>query len=230
MVRALETMLSFLRILLIGIAATVLLPIPVICFNLNEEATVKKYLVLQSAYFECKNFNAVNKKNTSLNVHQGQLFCDEDSFCHFFLFHTQNKEIRLCYDNSSFLRKATYDDEWITGVKESVFENFSPNEVNAQGICNHGVDKYFFDTLHEAIEKRKEKEANFLVINFQPHNKDEKQLEAYFCESLKDIVDRDGYVTFDFTKLDKPHESCLKVKKCGLRGGLIFDMFADTIR
>ncbi|CRG93056.1 conserved Plasmodium protein, unknown function [Plasmodium gallinaceum] len=204
------------------VCCVLLCVIVVSSFNFNNEIKQKNYLVLQKAYIDCKNYNVVNNKNKNLSINYGELYCNEDPFCQYFLFNNKKKEIRLCYDKKIVLKKPKYDHLWLTSIKVKVFENFSPCLVNTQGICNHKVDKFFFNTLNEAIKKRKEIKENFMILNFQPKEK-EKKIEAYFCETIDYFVDREGYVVFDFIKIKNPHQSCLRTQKCSLRGSIQLD-------
>eukprot|EP00366_Plasmodium_knowlesi_P002025 XP_002259522.1 hypothetical protein, conserved in Plasmodium species [Plasmodium knowlesi strain H] len=196
-------------------------------FNFDNGITQKKYLVLQKSYFDCKNYNVISKRKSSLSVNHGELYCDEDPFCNYFLYNGTKQEIRLCYDKKFVLKKPRHDELWLTSVKEKIFEQFSPALVNTQGICNHKVEKFYFQTLNEAIKKAKEKMQNFMVLNFQPIQKDgkkmENKIEGYFCEVIDYFVDRESYVVFDFAKLENPHQSCLRTKKCGARGSIQAD-------
>ncbi|SCN44613.1 conserved Plasmodium protein, unknown function, partial [Plasmodium malariae] len=189
-------------------------------FNFNDELTQKKYLILQKSYMNCKNYNVVNKRNQSLSLNHGEQYCDEDPFCNYFLYNSTRQEIRLCYDKKLVLKNPQYDELWLTSIKEKVFDKLSPSLVNSQGICNHKVGKFFFNTLNEAIKDGKEKMQNFMILNFQANDKTEKKIEGYFCEAIDYFVDREGYVVFDFTKLEHPHQSCLRARKCGLRGSV----------
>ncbi|CDO63165.1 conserved Plasmodium protein, unknown function [Plasmodium reichenowi] len=192
------------------------------CFNFNNELQQTKYLVLKDAYINCKNYNVIDKKNEDYNIKQAELYCDEDPFCNYILYNQKKKEIRLCYDKKITLKHPKYDDTWVTSIKENVFENFSPSLINTQGICNNQVDKIFFSSLNEAIQKGKENNKQFLILNFQSKN-NEYNIEGYFCESIDYFINREGYVVFDFIKREQPHQSCLKSKKCGLRGSVQSD-------
>ncbi|SBS84180.1 conserved Plasmodium protein, unknown function [Plasmodium ovale curtisi] len=198
-------------------------------FNFNDEPVQKKYMVLPRSYVDCKNYNGnvegtrlnfVDTKNPPLSENLGVLYCDEDPFCNYFLFNSRKKELRLCYDKKFVLKEPKYDELWLTSVKERIFEQLAPSLVNTQGICNHRVDKFIVNTINEAITKGKEKRQNFLILNFQLKDKSEKKIEGYFCEMVDYFVDRTGYVVFDFTKLENPHVSCLRARKCGVRGSV----------
>ncbi|SBT35989.1 conserved Plasmodium protein, unknown function [Plasmodium ovale wallikeri] len=186
-------------------------------FNFNDEPVQKKYMVLPSSYVDCKNYNVVDTKNPPLSANLGVLYCDEDPFCNYFLFSNSKKELRLCYDKKFVLKEPKYDELWLTSVKERIFEQLAPSLVNTQGICNHKVDKFIVNTINEAIKKGKEKRQNFLILNFQLKDKSEKKIEGYFCEMIDYFVDRTGYLVFDFTKLENPHLSCLRARKCGVQ-------------
>ncbi|VWU50223.1 conserved protein, unknown function [Hepatocystis sp. ex Piliocolobus tephrosceles] len=192
-------------------------------FNFNDESIQKKYLILQNAYFNCKNYNVINKKNPILSVNLGKLHCDEDTFCNYFLFNNIKKEIRLCYDKNFVLSLPVYDESWSTNIKEKYFQNFSPAQVNTQGVCAHGVSKYFFNTLNDAIKQGKEKKQNFMILNFQTNKNTEKKIEGYFCEMIDYFSDRPGYALFDLSKIDKPNQSILRTQKSGVRGAVQSD-------
>lgn len=187
-------------------------------FNFKVDASHKNYLILQNALMDCNNYNTINQKNKKLSALQAEKYCDEDPFCRFFLFNNEKQEIRLCYDKTASLKKPKFEKSWITCIKEEIFENYAPSLVNMQGVCNHSIETYSFNTLKEALQRRKDMNANFMIVNFQSKQNGDGSIEAYFCESIDQFVDRNGFIISDFTKLDKPRQSCLKTKKCGLRG------------
>ncbi|EUD68411.1 hypothetical protein C922_01433 [Plasmodium inui San Antonio 1] len=184
-------------------------------FSVNHQ--LREKLLIASYFF----FLVISKRKSSLSVNHGELYCDEDPFCNYFLYNGTKQEIRLCYDKKFVLKRPRHDELWLTSVKEKMFEQFSPALVNTQGICNHKVEKFSFQTLNEAIKKAKEKMQNFMVLNFQPILKDENKIEGYFCELIDYFVNRESYVVFDFAKLENPHQSCLRTKKCGARGSVM---------
>ncbi|VEV58043.1 conserved Plasmodium protein, unknown function [Plasmodium vinckei vinckei] len=192
----------------------------VLNFNFNTELSKKNYLILKKSYFDCRNYNVINKDKIPIDVNHGEKLCDEDQFCNYFLINALKKELRLCYDKKFIIKRPIINESWVTAIKEKLLNKYAPSIVNTQGICNHSVEKYFFDTLNEAIKKGKEQMHNYMILNFQAIEKEGPKLEAYFCETIDYFVDREGYSVFDFKKIDNPHQSCLRTKKCGMRGSI----------